>query len=1175
MTTVAGERRIVTVLFADIVGSTAIGGRLGPERTKLLLDEVMRLLSAEVERFGGTVAQFIGDELYAVFGAPHAHEDDSERAVRAAVAIQTTLAAYAEEVNDAYGIELSCRIAINTGPVVIQPESEDPYNALGETVNVASRIQKLVEGGEIVVGPETKLQIEECFELEPLPEHELRGVGTSVASFRVLGALDSVAVAPAGPIVGRDFELQVLERTMDDLADGHGVIAAITGEPGIGKTRLTAEVRRRYGSRIRFLEGRAVSYAQRMPYWPIRELLRDWLSVSASSPEARVRLELKAGLGRLFGVEADGAYPFLANLLGLTLEPDAAQGIRELNRESVQRETFEFFAELVSRLARESALCLVLDDLHWADDATLELLEQTLPAADEAGVGIVLLYRSEREHGSWRLGERARQRFPHRYREIELRPLPEDASRALAASVAAAELPEPVATLLADRAGGNPFFLEEALRDLIERGSLRRDNGRLVLAIGIDELAVPTIVQGALQARIDRLDPGTADVLSYAAVIGRSFELPLLQAILPHGQVTAGLSELQRLDLIVEERRRPVPEYRFRHGLVQEVAYGSLLESRRRRLHQLVGAALEHLTWESPPYGLLARHFTEADIPEKAADYELKAGDAARALYANQEALDHYRQARAFLARIGDEERTRETLFRMALVHHLTFDFDQAEAEYDAAFCCRVDEPPSPETTETLETVISHPGAFAPSHVYSSEGMMITDHLFRGLVSLDGDMNVVPELADNFRVSSDGRTYLFRLREGLSWSDGVRLVADDFVYAWEHLTRGNLPTGFLLDDVEAVTALDDRTLEVRLKEPRSYFPFLVTSPWAFPWPRHRCEELGDAWREPENLVGNGPFVLGELTDDHALLTANPLWNRPRGNVGEIRFTFRKSRPSAVSEWLEGRHDVLLAFDRSAVGAPDTDTELFSTLSVHYVGFNAEQSPFSNVLVRQAFSHAVDRELLVPIFGEVPRPASRGGALPPAMPGHSHRIALEHDPQLARDLLARAGYPGGQGLPELELVVPAWVSDPTPLVSQWETIGARVRVQQKGAKEGIWGSSVADSDLWLSGWTADFPDPDGFFRGLFMRDEGPFHTDEELEELLLRARSLQDQGERMRLYHELDRLWVNERAAILPLSYGRVMLLSRPWVHGLATNALARTSFDRVSIDRRAGPAQEA
>ncbi|HSP73175.1 MAG TPA: AAA family ATPase, partial [Gaiellaceae bacterium] len=651
MAVAAGERRIVTVLFADIVGSTSIAERLGAERSKFLVDEVMRLMSAEVARFDGTVAQYVGDELYAVFGAPRSHEDDSERAVRAALAIQRALERYAGEVREAYGIDLAVRIAINTGPVVIQPESEDPYNALGDTVNVAARIQELASGGEVVVGRATKLQVDSCFELESLGPHELKGVSQRVEPFRVVGMADQAEPAPSGPLVGRDFELTVLERTMDALLDGRGAVAAVVGEPGIGKTRLVAEIRERYRDRVRFVEGRAVSYAQSFPYYPIRDLLREWLGVGASTPEARVRLELKAQLSFALGEDADEAYPFLARLLGVALEPDAEAVLRELNRESIQRRTFEVVTELVCSLAAEQPLCLVLDDLHWADESTLELLEHLLSVTDEAAVALFLLYRTERDHHSWRLGERARQRFPHRYGEIELRPLPADASRTLAVAAAGAELPESVSELLAERAGGNPFFLEEALRDLVERGALERENGHFRLAVGLDDLAVPVLVQGALQARLDRLGPQTRELLSVAAVAGRVFGMPLLEAVLPDAGLGAALSDLQRLDLIVEVRRRPAPEYRFRHGLVQEVAYASLVDARRRRLHLQVGEAIERLTADAPAqaYSVLARHFSEADEPAKAADYLLKAGDAARAVYADQEAIRHYEQARRFL----------------------------------------------------------------------------------------------------------------------------------------------------------------------------------------------------------------------------------------------------------------------------------------------------------------------------------------------------------------------------------------------------------------------------------------------------------------------------------------------------------------------------------------------
>ena len=264
MAVIAGERRIVTVLFADIVDSTAISERLGPERFPLLVDEVMRVMSAEVERFDGTVVKYIGDELYAVFGAPVAHEDDSERAIRAALAIRRALRDYAADVEAAYGVELAVQ-AINTGPVVIRPQSDDPYNALGDTVNVASRIQKLVAGGEIVIGRTTKAQVETCFSLEDLGDADLRGLAEPVRTFRVVEVLEGEPFPTTASLVGRDFELAVLERVMDDLVDGRGAIVSILGEPGIGKSRLLAEVAGRYRERIASSRGERFPTPRALP----------------------------------------------------------------------------------------------------------------------------------------------------------------------------------------------------------------------------------------------------------------------------------------------------------------------------------------------------------------------------------------------------------------------------------------------------------------------------------------------------------------------------------------------------------------------------------------------------------------------------------------------------------------------------------------------------------------------------------------------------------------------------------------------------------------------------------------------------------------------------------------------------------------------------------------------
>jgi len=1173
-TTTAGERRIVSVLVADVAGSTTIAERLGAERSKFLFDEIIRLMTEQVQRYDGTVAQLTGDGLIALFGAPLAHEDDSERAVRAGLAIQRALAQYAQEVEAAYGVRLTARIGVNTGEVVFSPEVQDGevrYNALGDAVNVAARLQQLADDGGVVVGPTTQRQVEGCFELEELGERELKGKQAPVVSYRVTGVREEETAPPKTPLIGREFELTVLEHTMDALVEGRGAIISVTGEPGIGKTRLVLEVRSRYRDRIRFIEGRGVSYAQNFPYWPIRDLLREWLGVGATTPEARVRLELKAELAHLFSAEdADEAYPFFASIIGLTLEPDAAQRLRELNRESIQNRTFELFYEWACRLADEMPLCLAFEDLHAADESTLELLEHLLAVTEESAVALFLLYRTEREHGSWRLGERARQRYPHRYKEIELRPLPPDASRLLIGNAAEGEVPESVAELLAERSGGNPFFLEEAFRDLVERGVLERQNGSWSLAVGVDELAVPALVQGALQARLDRLDPKTREVVNVAAVIGRTFGLPLLERLVEHDELVSALTELQRLDLIVEVRRRPHPEYRFRHGLVQEVAYASLVQSKRRKLAHKVGDALEDIYRESPEeaYGLLARHFTEADVPEKAVDYLLKAGDAARALYADQEALEHYRRAREFLARLGDDTRARDTLFKMALTYHVAFDFERAEDLYDEAFCCRVDETPRLEPTERIETAEPPFGDLAPGHVYSIESLYFSEHLFRGLLMVDSELNVVPAMADNMRVSSDGLEYLFRLREDARWSDGELLKADDFAFAWRSMSEEQTITSFMLEDIAEANALDDRTLEVKLREPRSYFPYLLSAAWSFPWPRHKCEELGDDWRKPENLVGNGPFVLAELSDEHALMVANKYWVGPRGNVAEIRVSFARKSEDSAEEWAAGRYDVLQTYVAAAAEAPKTLSQIVPELHTAYVGFRSDRLPFSNQHVRKAFSHALDRERLLSGSPRLSLAATKGGAIPPAMPGHSHRVGPEYDLELARGLLADAGYPEGRGLPELRLVVaPAWFRDAQGIAEQWAELGARVEVTQT---EKVTASGLTDEHMWLSGWWADYPDPDGFFRGLF-RVGWPFYCDEDVEELLGEGRSLRNQDERMHVYHEIDRLWVAEHAAILPISYGRTLLVRRPWVDGLRANPLHRPHLDGLVVSRDSVP----
>jgi ABC-type transport system substrate-binding protein/class 3 adenylate cyclase len=1159
MTEAAGERRLVSVLVCDVAGSTAIAEALGPERSKLLFDEVVRLLAEEVRRFEGTVAQLTGDGLYALFGAPLAHEDDPERAVRAALSIQEALSAYAREVEEAYGVELHARVAVNTGPVVI-PASDAPpevvYNALGDTVNVAARLQEAAGPDGVCVGPETARLVGTRFALESFGALPLKGKAEPVEAFRVTGVALERVPTPATPLVGREKELGVLCDVLDGLIESRGAIVSVVGEPGIGKTRLASEARARYEGRVRFLEAHCLSYATGVPYAPVRELLRSWLSLGLTDPEARVRLELKAGLASLLGgLSADEAYPFLGGLLGLSLEPEAERRLREYAPDSVKRQTHEALVDVVRGLARDGPVCIVFEDIHWADEPTLELLEELFPVADEADVCLVLLRRLEPDHASWDLCEGARRRYRHRYLELELEPLPAAECASLARGVAHAALPAELVAALTERSGGNPFFLEEAVRNVLEAGAEATAS------------EIPTVVQEALQARLDRLPAGTREVVSLASVVGRTFTLPLLERLAPRERVLPALSELQQLDLVAEERRRPAPEYRFRHGLVQEAAYGSLTSAGKRALHRKVADALEELTAEEPEraFAALARHYAAADEPRKAAEYLLRAGDAARSVYADEEAIAHYRRALPFLAELGDTGRAREALFKVALSHHLAFDFERANAAYGEAFALPEPAPVRMEPVAHVDARVSRSSERAvPGYASSAFGFWMADHMYRGLFALDREVNVLPELADGFEISPDGTRYRVAIREDARWSDGHPVVADDFASAWRRMRDEQVATAFYLADVIEADAVSERVLDVRLREARNYFPYLLAGTPTSPWPSHVVERQGHDWQHEYPLVGNGPFVLVARDESRALLRASETWNGPRGNIHEIELHFGDPSEKAA-EWRQGRHDILLYPDPELAKADETVAETVALLSTHSAGFNADVAPFSDARVRRAFSHAVDRERPL-VDRDSGIPAGRGGFIPPSMPGHAHRAGPPLDVALARRLLREAGYPDGEGLPELVLtVVKSYYEDDARRVAgEWQQLGARVRVEPARLADMV--DLAPRCHVTVCGWQADFPDPEGML-GSMLESWVTLYRDAEIDRTLAAARSARSRDERLRLYQETERLWLTDAAAIVPLFYSIEGHVRRPWIDGFWVSQHRIGTLDEVVVRR--------
>ena len=1172
--------RLVSVLMADIQGSTAIAERLGPERSKLLFDEVTDLIGIQVRRFGGTVAQLSGDGVLAVFGAPEAHDDDAERAVMAGIELQRELDRFGEQVRSDYDLTLAGRVAIEAGRVVVDWESSsdgERFNALGDPVNLAARLQQHAEPGSVLVGPELARAVVGRFELDDLGEVELRGISRPVRLLRV----DSVGLAcdsrPDPPLVGRDFERTLLERAVAELCDGLGVVMVVTGEAGIGKTRLIREVVAASPNPPLLLEGRSSSYATGFPLWPVRDLLRGWMDLPVAASESRMRLELKARLNELFG-ELGERYVFLSAALGLTPEgPESAQVLNELSRENVRERAGEAVAEVLCCLSEQRPVLVVMDDLHWADEATIAVCDDLLDLTEQASVGFALVYRSERMSSAWKLGQRARERLPHRYREVELRALAPDASSRLAESVAGAPLPPEVAELVTERSGGNPFFIEEAIRDLVERDVIATGAHGLELRVDLAEVSVPVAVQTALQARLGRLSPSAREVATLSAAVGRAFGIELLEKLVGDEVAHSAVLELQRLDLITEERRRPSPEYRFRHGLVQEVAYASLLEHDRHEAHGRIAKALQELAREAntiPPAPVLARHLAEADMPGQAADALIVAGDRARDVWATAEAVDNYRRARTFLARLGDEQRSRETLFKIALVHHVDFDFRGAERAYDEAFACKAPAPDCVVRDQRLRTMLTLPPEVVPGYAYVMESAVITDLLFRGLLTLDRDMSVIPSLAENLRVSSDGTSYLFQLHDGLRWSDDEPLTTHDFAYTWERIRELELPTAFLLDDVSEVIAHDDRTLEVVLSEPRNAFLYVLAHSGLRPWPRHVVERLGPNWRNQE-MVTNGPFKVAEMDSHHLLAVADPNWLGASGNVGELEFSFApldQPAQEGVGKWVEGEFDVLAGGGRQPIADGFTNATMTSGTATLMLWTIPDRPPVSNPLVRRAIAAALDTERVVATLESPFGPARGSGLLPPALPGHGHKSGVVFDLERAADLLAEAGHPKGQGLPELTLGAHAWLHGAADQVcEQLAQIGLKVRVVTPEREFGCLEPSLRDGDMYLMSWGADYPDPEGFFRGLVHPSQGAF-SDETSERLLAEGRAQRDHDRRLAIYQELDRHLVQEAGVLIPLGYPRSTLLVRPWVSDVWATPATGVRLGDANVDPLRYPA---
>jgi class 3 adenylate cyclase len=654
------ELRPVTALFADIVGSTGLGERLASHEVKVVVGECVSRMTRAVERFGGTVQAYMGDGIAAFFGLPLAHEDDPERAARAALAIVEVVTDYAREVEAAWGISnFNLRVGINTGETAVGLVGHaDPQSvALGDTTNVAARLQSSAEPGTIAVGEATAQCLVHAFVLEPLGELSVKGRDKPVEAWRLFGVQTATQAAPLTPLVGRDDEVKRLTAVVEELTHGRGQMLFLLGEAGIGKTRLLAELRQLATGKVTWLEGRCHSYGTELPYGPLIQMLRGWVGSEEGEPELSVRTKLRAKLGLLPDSELSNMLPYLSRLLSLKLEPDDEERMRGLTPEELAAEIRRAYRAWIESLSRQGPVVAAIEDVHWADASTRELAEDLLEVADLAPVLLVATFRLDTASEGWRLRMRVLTDYAHRAVELSLNPLGDAAARQLLATHAKsgtlkmAELEQ-----IVKGAEGNPLYLEELLNAFVDNTDFLRG---LTWAPTVTQARILTpALESLLLARIDRLPPEARKLAQTAALVGRIFRLRVLEHVSESLDVERDLSVLLRADIIRELRRYPDPEYTFKHGLLRRACLATLPPGRRRELYATVGTAFETLFPDTLDDHLevLAHYFSRSHDLPKALEYLERAGAKASELDAVAQAGELLGRALSVAEKLEDNE---------------------------------------------------------------------------------------------------------------------------------------------------------------------------------------------------------------------------------------------------------------------------------------------------------------------------------------------------------------------------------------------------------------------------------------------------------------------------------------------------------------------------------------
>jgi class 3 adenylate cyclase/tetratricopeptide (TPR) repeat protein len=651
------ERKHVTVLFSDLSGYTAMSEKLDPEEVKEITTRIFGEVAKIVDRYEGFVEKYIGDAVVALFGVPKAHEDDHLRAIRAAKEIHEIVNTVSFQHEEKIGRRLTFHSGITTGLIVSGEVNleKGTIGMAGDTINLASRLSGVAKPGEILVNENTYLHSKGAFSFERLQPVSIKGKAEPVTPYRLLEERADTARGLTthgitSPLVGRTAEMAAIKASLNRLLDGQGGILSVIGEAGLGKSRLIAEIRHAFiYENPLWLEGKTLPYGQKMSYWPFREILWQYADISEDDGTVEAWDKFETRIVGLFPDDSGEILPYLASLIGLEVKGERAKDLAHVDGESMGKQIYFSSRRFFERLGATAPLVLVFEDLHWADESTILLIEHLFPLINRVPLLICGVTRPETGTPAMRLRDTALKDHERRYTEIRLNPLsPTECTDLMNNLLTIENLPSGTRQLILTRADGNPFFLEEIMRTLVDRGAVRPENGRWRATAAIDTVTIPDTIQGVIMARIDRLDEEVKQVLKTASVIGRAFLYRVLRTI--EGAIENLDKDLDRLtetELIREKQKVPELEYIFKHALVQESTYESILLKKRLELHAKVAAAIEQLFSErlDELSSVLAYHYAKAESWEKAQEYLFKAGDQAGRIAADAEALTHYQQA--------------------------------------------------------------------------------------------------------------------------------------------------------------------------------------------------------------------------------------------------------------------------------------------------------------------------------------------------------------------------------------------------------------------------------------------------------------------------------------------------------------------------------------------------